>query len=106
MARNLCGMFGVALGALRMLVAMTIGFKIDTYGPILDNADGITETSCMPETVHALTDCLDATSISSIDNDLCPHERREHNCAWEYEGSRLRLPRQMNRPHALVVPAA
>jgi hypothetical protein len=96
----------LCVGALGLLGTITIGFTIDVYGPIPDNAGGIAGMSCMPEAERALTDCLDATSISSIDNDLCPHERREHNCAWEYGGGRLGLPRQMNRPHARVVPAA
>merc|ERR1719163_86965 len=31
-----CGMFGVALGALGMLGTMTMGLTIDAYGPISD----------------------------------------------------------------------
>ena len=37
-AHSLCGMFGVALGALGMLGTMTMGLTIDAYGPISDNA--------------------------------------------------------------------
>merc|ERR1712161_93475 len=57
---TLCGMFGVALGALGMLGTMTIGLTIDAYGPISDNAGGIAEMAGLPETVRGLTDCLDA----------------------------------------------
>merc|ERR1711988_1418864 len=57
---GLCGMFGVALGALGMLGTMTMGLTIDAYGPISDNASGIAEMSGLPETVRGLTDCLDA----------------------------------------------
>jgi inorganic pyrophosphatase len=59
-AHMLCGMFGVALGALGMLGTLTMGLTIDAYGPISDNAGGIAEMSGLPETVRGLTDCLDA----------------------------------------------
>merc|ERR1711936_729890 len=59
-AHSLLGMYGVALGALGMLGTMTMGLTIDAYGPISDNAGGIAEMSGLPETVRALTDCLDA----------------------------------------------
>merc|ERR1712203_535826 len=41
-AHTLCGMFGVALGALGMLGTMTMALTIDAYGPISDNAGGNT----------------------------------------------------------------
>merc|ERR1719277_2462274 len=59
-AHSLCGMFGVALGALGMLGTMTMALTIDAYGPISDNAGGIAEMSGLPEQVRAKTDCLDA----------------------------------------------
>merc|ERR1712226_15833 len=57
---SLCGMFGVALGALGMLGTMTMALTIDAYGPISDNAGGLAEMSGLPEQVRNLTDCLDA----------------------------------------------
>jgi len=59
-AHSLCGMFGVALGALGMLGTMTMALTIDAYGPISDNAGGIAEMAGLPETVRGITDCLDA----------------------------------------------
>jgi len=59
-AHTLCGMFGVALGALGMLGTMTMALTIDAYGPISDNAGGIAEMSHMPDEVRERTDCLDA----------------------------------------------
>merc|ERR1712100_138800 len=59
-SHTLCGMYGVALGALGMLGTMTMGLTIDAYGPISDNAGGIAEMSELPEEVRELTDCLDA----------------------------------------------
>merc|ERR550537_830710 len=59
-SHTLCGMFGVALGALGMLGTMTMGLTIDAYGPISDNAGGIAEMSGLPEEVRTLTDGLDA----------------------------------------------
>merc|ERR1719401_3231444 len=60
MSHMLCGMFGVALGALGMLGTMTMALTIDAYGPISDNAGGIAEMAGLPEHVRELTDCLDA----------------------------------------------
>jgi len=59
-AHTLCGMFGVALGALGMLGTMTMALTIDAYGPISDNAGGIAEMAGLPENVREMTDCLDA----------------------------------------------
>merc|ERR1711998_455013 len=59
-AHSLCGMFGVALGALGMLGTMTMALTIDAYGPISDNAGGIAEMSHLPSHVRDRTDCLDA----------------------------------------------
>merc|ERR1712211_182102 len=59
-SHTLCGMFGVALGALGMLGTMTMALTIDAYGPISDNAGGIAEMSGLPEQVRTITDCLDA----------------------------------------------
>merc|ERR1712099_127263 len=59
-SHTLCGMFGVALGALGMLGTMTMALTIDAYGPISDNAGGIAEMSGLPEEVRDRTDCLDA----------------------------------------------
>merc|ERR1719169_374931 len=51
-AHSLCGMFGVALGALGMLGTMTMGLTIDAYGPISDNAGGIAEMAETPDYVR------------------------------------------------------
>ena len=56
----LCGMFGVALGALGMLATMTLALAFDAYGPVSDNAGGIVDMSGLPEQVRELIDCLDA----------------------------------------------
>ena len=44
-AHYLCGIFGVALGALGMRGTLTMGLTIDAFGPISDNAGGIAEMS-------------------------------------------------------------
>jgi len=59
-AHTLCGMFGVALGALGMLGTMTMALTIDAYGPISDNAGGLAEMSELPKEVRDKTDLLDA----------------------------------------------
>jgi len=53
-------MFGVACGALGILMTLATGLTIDAYGPITDNAGGIAEMTGMPKHVRKNTDKLDA----------------------------------------------
>jgi inorganic pyrophosphatase len=53
-------MYGVALAAIGMLGCLPIALTIDGYGPISDNAGGISEMSYLHESVREFTDKLDA----------------------------------------------
>ena len=57
---NLIGMFGVALAAIGMLSTLSVGLAIDAYGPICDNAGGISSMSLLGPEVRKITDALDA----------------------------------------------
>jgi inorganic pyrophosphatase len=57
---NLLGMLGVSLSAIGMLSTLCVELAIDAYGPISDNAGGISEMCHLGSDVRAITDALDA----------------------------------------------
>ena len=57
---SFAGMYGIALAAIGMLGCLPVALTIDGYGPIADNAGGISEMSGLDEEVRERTDMLDA----------------------------------------------
>jgi K(+)-stimulated pyrophosphate-energized sodium pump len=54
------GIFGTAVATMGMLMSAAYILAMDTFGPITDNAGGITEMSGAPEGAREITDKLDA----------------------------------------------
>jgi len=59
-AYNFGSFYGVALAAVGMLSTLGVTLATDAYGPIADNAGGITTQAGLPEEVREKTDALDS----------------------------------------------